>query len=1342
MFRNLSTMLLVIGLFLQCAYAVDIRVQNAPPVIIGSNAVDLNGKYLPVAPQYGYPAWKHESLDFFIYYHEYSGGGVSYWNIDNDFNDNASFYFSNDNATASSPALASSWKDGNTGEQVLGMTVAEVAVVPVPEILLNGNGVGISDGNTTISFTDHTHFGSADIASGAVSRTYTIYNTGTADLGIQSLGISGDHYGDFSITSFPASPIPAGTYANLTVLFNPSAVGNRNATISINNSDADESPFTFNIQGYGYTPGNIQVSGITQPNVANGVYVHQGVRNGYEYWKHETEEYYVEAAWANGMNHWLISNKLNGTYSDCMWSRTSSAVNPIALTGWGSSNATAYTGTPVIAAVAAVPDMVISGANTSLILDNDVTPRIWDGTHFGAVSDASGNRSRTFTIQNVGGAALNITDFPERVVIAGDAAADFTVTSQPLTTLDVNASTTFTLQFDPSIAGTRSATISIYSNDPNESPYNFSIVGEGVGTRSLYVSGISSPTQANGRYVHQGVTNEFQYWKHESQNYYIYNAEYSLNRYWFMDTDQNSSTFLLRSTSANENAVPVGVAAWQNSGGSGTTATIQFAEAEIAVAGNTLSITDGDLTPSVNDHTHFGDLNITDAMVTRTYTISNSGTDILNLTGNPRVSVQGSGDFVVLSQPAATVTPNTTTTFSIQFNPSTLGSQSAAVTITNSDTDESIFNFNIEGTAFHTSPSVSTISAMEIGKYQAKIAGSVTSVGSYPVTQRGFCWNTTGFPTLLDQCSQLGSNGTPGVFDAVISGLAPGTNYYVVSYATSDAGTGYGSPVSFQTIALSLQASVATIDFSIDASTANESVTANVDWIAQSNATWLTVEPSVGSGNGPLVIRATKNLTVATRSGMITLSSMGVADQTIQVSQAAGDPTLALDKADLSFSKLSENQNVTVTSNAPWSASANQSWVSLTPTAQSGSGVLKISVSANSTILSRQAIVTVKVAGLSDQEIAITQAAGDPTLALSKSSINFANGVGQNSFDISSNANWTITSSATWVTLNSASGSGNESITVNVTANSTYVTRSATITVRCSGLADKTVSIQQAAANPPPNRAPVLASVKTGLSTDEDKAFTLSRNHVVATDEDDDDLSLIVAAGSHYSVKGLVVTPEKNFFGKLSISVSVNDGALSSNSKTLTLEVNSVNDRPTVRDTLVKSTAAFTLDLSKLASDVEGSIASVQLVRTAKKGTTVLTGTTIKFTPNKGFVGKDTLTWIAIDEDNGKSDTALLAIQINAATPILDFATGNIVPLRILGQSNSELIVQWSIPQGVYGELSLESIDGSRIVIVNELGTGDLQQRSIQKPSQKVGVQYLVLRVDSHVRSRIPFTWR
>lgn len=1340
MFRNLSTMLLVIGLFLQCAYAVDIRVQNAPPTVFADGVTyDVNGLYLPITPYLGKPAWKHESKGLFIYYDHFWGTG--YWNIDDDFIVDESIFYTEDNPDDTSPSKAIAWLD-YSGNPASFMTVSEIAVVPVPEILVQGNGSGFPDGSTAISFTNHTNFGSADVASGTVSRIYTIYNTGTADLGIQSIGISGDHYGDFSITASPASPIPAGANANLTVMFNPSAVGNRNATISITNSDADESPYTFNIQGYGYTPSNIQVSGITQPNVANGVYVHQGIRNGYEYWKHEAEEYYVEAAWANGMNHWLISNKLNGTYSDCMWSRTSFAVNPIALTGWGPSNATAYTGTPVIAAVAAVPDMVISGANSSLILDNDVTPRIWDGTHFGSVSATSGNRSRSFTIRNVGGAVLNISDFPSKINISGIAAGDFSVTAQPDISLPVNGSTNFTIQFDPTAVGSRTATISILSDDPNENPYDFSIVGEGVGTRSLYVSGISSPNQANGRYVHQGVTNEFQYWKHESQNYYIYNAEFSLNRYWFIDTDQNSATFLLRSTSVNENGYPVGVAAWQASGGSGAAATIQFAEAEIAVTGNTLSITDGDLTPSVNDHTHFGSMDITDAMVTRTFTISNSGTDILNLTGSPRVSVQGSGDFVVLSQPSATVNPNATTTFSIQFNPSTLGSQSAAVTITNSDTDESIFNFNIEGSAFHTSPSVSTISATEVGKYQAKIAGSITSVGSYPVTQRGFCWNTTGFPTLLDQCSQLGSNGMPGAFDAVISGLAPGTNYYVVSYATSDAGTGYGSPVSFQTIALSLQASVATIDFSKDASTANESVTANVDWIAQSNAAWLSVEPGVGSGDGPLVIRATKNLTIATRSGMITLSSMGVADQTIQVSQAAGDPTLALDKADLSFSKLAEDQNVTVTSNAPWSASSNQTWVTLNPTTQSGNGVLKISVSANSTILSRQAIVTIKVAGLADQEIALTQAAGDPTLALSKTSINFANGVGQNSFDISSNANWAIISSATWITLNPTSGSGNGTVSLNVTANSTYVSRNATITVRCTGVADKTISVQQAAANPPPNRAPVLVSVKTGLSTDEDKAFTLSLAHVVATDEDDDDLSLVVASGSHYSVKGLVVTPEKNFFGNLSISVSVNDGELTSNSKVLTLDVNSVNDLPTVRDTLLKSTTGFTLDLSKLATDVEGDIVSVQLVRTFKKGTTVLTGTSIKYTPNKGFVGKDTLTWIAVDEAKGKSDTAILAIEIKAATPVLGNAIDNLVSLRIVGQNKSELNVQWSVPNGIFGELSLESIDGSRIVIESGFGNGALEHRSIQNPSQKVSVQYLVLRIDSHVRSRIPFTWR
>ena len=51
-----------------------------------------------------------------------------------------------------------------------------------PEIAVTGNSVGIVDGDATPDAADHTNFGTAAVALGTVVRTFTIQNSGTANL--------------------------------------------------------------------------------------------------------------------------------------------------------------------------------------------------------------------------------------------------------------------------------------------------------------------------------------------------------------------------------------------------------------------------------------------------------------------------------------------------------------------------------------------------------------------------------------------------------------------------------------------------------------------------------------------------------------------------------------------------------------------------------------------------------------------------------------------------------------------------------------------------------------------------------------------------------------------------------------------------------------------------------------------------------------------------------------------------------------------------------------------------------------------------------------------------------
>jgi HYDIN/CFA65/VesB-like, Ig-like domain len=122
--------------------------------------------------------------------------------------------------------------------------------------------------------------------------------------------------------------------------------------------------------------------------------------------------------------------------------------------------------------------------------------------------------------------------------------------------------------------------------------------------------------------------------------------------------------------------------------------------AEMDVRGNSLSIVDGDSTPSLSDNTDFGSTALDGGTVSRTYTIYNLGGTNLNLTGVPKVSVSGShaADFSVTLQPSSPVAPGGSTTFTVVFNPSALGIRTAALSIANDDPDENPYNFAIQGT--------------------------------------------------------------------------------------------------------------------------------------------------------------------------------------------------------------------------------------------------------------------------------------------------------------------------------------------------------------------------------------------------------------------------------------------------------------------------------------------------------------------------------------------------------------------------------------------------------------------------------------------------------------------
>lgn len=129
--------------------------------------------------------------------------------------------------------------------------------------------------------------------------------------------------------------------------------------------------------------------------------------------------------------------------------------------------------------VANAPEINILG-NGVTIVNGDITPEIADDTDFGDVDITTGSEVRTFTIENLGAGPLNLTDVSPFVTISGPNAIDFSITTIPSASIAASGSTTFSVTFNPSTIGLRTATISIANNDSNENPYTFNIQGTGI----------------------------------------------------------------------------------------------------------------------------------------------------------------------------------------------------------------------------------------------------------------------------------------------------------------------------------------------------------------------------------------------------------------------------------------------------------------------------------------------------------------------------------------------------------------------------------------------------------------------------------------------------------------------------------------------------------------------------------------------------------------------------------------------------------------------------------------------------------------------------------------------
>lgn len=374
-----------------------------------------------------------------------------------------------------------------------------------PEIAVTGNGVGIADGDTTPDSADGTDFGSAEVNSGAVDRTFIITNSGAADLNLSGISIVGDGAADYSVAlPLPATPVVAnGGSSTLTIRFRPSAAGVRSAVLTIKNDDADESDFDFVIQGNGSAPNapEIAVSSSESGAVADGgtdVFASTPAAGSaasvtYTITNTGTAPLTLTAptvgANVSGASNVTVNGLTLGSATLAAGGGSTTLVvdyTPTAAGAFGFALSLANDDADenpyditASGTAGGAPEISVTG-NGADIADGDTTPDVADDTDFGSADITTETVSRTFTITNSGIGILNLGS--NAASLSGANAGDFRIVAQPAATVAASGgSTSVTVQFDPTALGAREATLSIASNDADEAPFDFAIAGTGTG---------------------------------------------------------------------------------------------------------------------------------------------------------------------------------------------------------------------------------------------------------------------------------------------------------------------------------------------------------------------------------------------------------------------------------------------------------------------------------------------------------------------------------------------------------------------------------------------------------------------------------------------------------------------------------------------------------------------------------------------------------------------------------------------------------------------------------------------------------------------------------------------
>nr|NQU92466.1 S8 family serine peptidase [Bacteroidota bacterium] len=190
-----------------------------------------------------------------------------------------------------------------------------------------------------------------------------------------------------------------------------------------------------------------------------------------------------------------------------------------------------------------------------------------------------------------------------------------------------------------------------------------------------------------------------------------------------------------------------------------------------------------------------------------------------------------------------------------------------------------------------------------------------------------------------------------------------------------------------------------------------------------------------------------------------------------------------------------------VISTLDWTVTESVPWLTVAPMSGSGDAMLTVNYTENTALTPRIGEITVSADGVDDVVVSVIQEGAVPVLTVTPPERNVLASAGSTTFNVGSNTSWTVSESTAWFTVLPMSGSGNATLTVNYSQNTSVTPRSGQITVSAAGVPDVVVTVNQAGAGTtltvtPSNRNVTPAAGNTTFSVTSNTGWAVSESVV------------------------------------------------------------------------------------------------------------------------------------------------------------------------------------------------------------------------------------------------------